>query len=149
MDIVELLDEFEQIIDEGVTVPLSAKVLVDRDKILGIIDIIRDVLPKEIKQAQRINEEKNRILIEAQGQAELMVKETEERIMNLIEEDEITKKAYQQAEEIIENAKINAREIRLGTKEYADNLLAELERRLESFLELISKNREEVRNMRS
>jgi vacuolar-type H+-ATPase subunit H len=149
MDVSELLDRLEQIVNQGISVPLSDKVLVDREKVLGIVDTIRDILPEEIKQANWIKEERNRILIEAQKEAELLIKETEEHIKRMVEENEITKRAYQQGEEIIENAKKNAREIRLGTKEYADNLLAELENQLKSYIETVEKNREEIRNMRS
>ncbi len=149
MELTELLIQLKHIVDEGVSVPFSDKVLLDRDKVLRIIELAVDILPEEIKEARRINEEKNRILVEAEKQADLIIKEAEERINSLVEDNEITRRAYQQAEEIIENAKENAREIRLGTKEYVDNLLVELENFLKNYLGLVAKNREEVRNMRS
>lgn len=149
MDLAGLLDQLEEILNGGFKIPFSPKVIVDQDKVLGIVENIREILPEEIKQAQMIRGERNRILVEAQKQADLMIKETEEHIKNLVDESEITKRAYQQAEEIIENAKRNAREIRIGTKEYVDNLLAELEKHLKEYLELIAKNREEIKNMRS
>lgn len=68
-----------------------------------------------------------------------MLKETEEHIKRMVEESEVTRRAYIQGEEIIENAKKNAREIRIGTKEYADNLLAELEKSCTSILSLSRK----------
>lgn len=66
MDINELLGRLEEIINEGRAVPFSDKVLVDREKVLEVIDSIRSILPEEIKQANWIKEERNRILIEAQ-----------------------------------------------------------------------------------
>lgn len=149
MDIVVLLNKLEKIIEEGLNVPFSDKVLLDREKVLGSIDAIRDILPEEIKQANWIKEERNRILIEAQKEAELMIKETEEHIKEMVGESEVTRRAYLQSEEIIEGAKKNAREIRVGTKEYADNLLAGLENQLQEYIELIRKNREEIKNLRS
>ena len=110
----------------------------DREKVLEVVDSIRSILPEEIKQANWIKEERNRILIEAQKEADLMLKETEEHIKRMVEESEVTRRAYIQGEEIIENAKKNAREIRIGTKEYADNLLAELEK-ADEHIELIKK----------
>jgi vacuolar-type H+-ATPase subunit H len=149
MEISELLDRLEGIVHEGLAVPFSDKTLVDREKVLGIIDSIRDILPEEIKQANWIKEERNRILIEAQKEADLMIKETEEHIKGMVEESEVLRRAYMQGEEIIENAKKNAREIRVGTKEYADNLLAELGKQLKDYIQLIEKNREEIKNLRS
>lgn len=149
MEISELLDRLENIIQEGMAVPFSDKTIVDREMVLGIIDSIRDILPEEIKQANWIKEERNRILVEAQKEADLMIKETEELIKGMVEESEITRRAYIQGEEIIENAKKNAREIRVGTKEYADNLLAELGKNLQDYIELIEQNRQEIKNLRS
>ncbi len=149
MDINGLLDELEKYIEEGLNVPFSDKVMLDRENALGIIDSIRDILPEEIKQASWIKEERNRILIEAQKEAELMLKETEVHIKTMVEESEVTRRAYIQSEEIIDGAKKNAREIRVGTKEYADNLLAQLEKRLHGYIELIRENREEIKNLRS
>jgi vacuolar-type H+-ATPase subunit H len=149
MEVNELLGRMEEIMNEGLAVPFSDKVLVDREKVLEVVDSIRSILPEEIKQANWIKEERNRILIEAQKEADLMLKETEEHIKRMVEESEVTRRAYIQGEEIIENAKKNAREIRIGTKEYADNLLAELEKKLNEYIELIKKNREEIKNLRS
>ncbi|MGI6697926.1 MAG: ATPase [Clostridia bacterium] len=149
MEVNELLARLEEIVNEGMAVPFSDKVLVDREKVLEVVDSIKGILPEEIKQANWIKEERNRILIEAQKEADLMLKETEEHIKRMVEESEVTRRAYIQGEEIIENAKKNAREIRIGTKEYADNLLAELEKKLCEYIELIKKNREEVKNLRS
>ncbi len=149
MDINGLLGELEKFIQAGVSVPFSDKVMLDRENALGIIDSIRDILPEEIKQANWIKEERNRILIEAQKEAELMLKETEVHIKTMVEESEITRRAYIQGEEIIESAKKNAREIRVGTKEYADNLLAQLEGQFYEYIELIKENREEIKNLRS
>lgn len=149
MDIGGLLDKLEELVEEGMAVPFSDKVLLDKEKVLGTIDSIRDILPEEIKQANWIKEERNRILIEAQKEAELMKKETEVHIKAMVEENEVTRRAYIQGEEIIDGAKKNAREIRVGTKEYADNLLAGLEKQLHEYIELIKKNREEIKNLRS
>lgn len=63
----------------------------------------------------------------------------------MIDEHEITKKAYEQSNEIISNAQKNAREIRLGTKEYADSILSKVEQILEETLQVIRENREELK----
>ena len=63
----------------------------------------------------------------------------------MVDEHEITKKAYEQAEVIISNAKKNAREIRLGTREYADNILGKVEEILDETLDIIKMNRQELK----
>ena len=61
-DINELIDEIEDIMDNASSVPFSRKVSVDPDEIFEIVRDMRDSLPTEIKNAQWINEEKDRIL---------------------------------------------------------------------------------------
>ena len=59
----------------------------------------------------------------------------------MINENEITKKANEAAEEIIKNANNRAREIRNGTKQYVDDALAESEKVLERTLATLRDNR--------
>lgn len=63
----------------------------------------------------------------------------------MVDEHEISRRAYEQAEVIINNAKKNAREIRLGTREYADSILSKVEEILEDTLEVIKANRDELK----
>ena len=77
-------------------------------------------LPDELKQAKWVKEERQRILVEAQKEADGIVKEAENRIIAMIDEHEITRKAYDQKAQIIETANEMSREISKGTKEYRD-----------------------------
>ncbi len=110
-----------------------------------MIQEIRLKLPDDIKTAKRIAEEKQRIMAEAQQEAENIIRNAESRIAALVDENEITKKAYEQAEVILANTKKNAREIRLGTREYADNILSKVEEILEDTLDVIRLNRQELK----
>jgi vacuolar-type H+-ATPase subunit H len=146
MELLELLEQIEDIVESGVNIPLTGgKCLVDREAILEIVQDIRLKLPDDIKQAKRITEEKARVMAEAQQEAENIIKNAESRIAALVDENEITKKAYEQAEVIISNAKKNAREIRLGTREYADSVLNKVEEILEDTLDVIKVNRQELK----
>jgi len=111
---------------------------------LDIIKEVRIKLPEELKQAKWVKEERTRILIEAQKEADDVVKEAENRIIAMIDEHEITRKAYTQKAEIIETANEMAREISNGTKEHADALLAKIEGVLEETLKTIQNNRKEL-----
>lgn len=124
MEILSLLEALEDAIESGMSVPFSGKCMVDRDEVLELIQDIRLKLPDDIKQAKWITKERSRILAEAQQEADNIIKNAENRIASMVDEHEISRKAYEQAEVIITNAKKNAREIRLGTREYADNILA-------------------------
>jgi len=87
MDVLKLLDLVEDIIEEGSSIPFSSKVCIDKDEILDITNEIRLKLPDEIKQAEWIKEERQRILAEAQSEADTITEEARLRIEEMIEED--------------------------------------------------------------
>ena len=125
--------------------PFSNKVMVDKEEILEIISELRLKLPEELKQAKWIKEERQRILVEAQKEADDIVKEAENRIISMIDEHEITKKAYEKKAEIIETTNEMSREISKGTKDYADNVLNGIEVALQEALKIIQNNRNELK----
>ena len=111
MEIFTLLETLEDIISSGKGIPFSNRTVVDKDEILDIIKEIRSKLPDELKQAKWVKEERQRILAEAQKEADDMQKEAENKIVSLIDEHEITKQAYKQKAEIIGSANETSREI--------------------------------------
>lgn len=146
MDVLKLLDEIEDIIEGSSTIPFAGKALVDKGEVLDIIKEIRIKLPDEIKQAEWIKVERQRILAEAQNEADTMVEEVKIHIEEMVEQDEITKLAYERSEEIISKAQNNAKEIRIGAREYADGLLKETEVNLKNIIVTLEKNRQELSN---
>lgn len=147
MDVLKLIDEIEDIIEEGTSLPFSKKIMVDVDEILDIIKEIRIRLPDEIKQAAWIKEEKQRILAEAQKDADNMLNEAEYRLEELIDQEGITKAAKERAEEIINKAQTTAKEIRLGAMEYADSLLLDTQEQLKDVIGQLNENRKELRGV--
>jgi vacuolar-type H+-ATPase subunit H len=145
MEILSVLEALEELVEKSRGIPLSGKCLVDRDEILEIVKEIRLKLPDDIKQAKWVKEERQRILLEAQKEANSVIQEAEGKIASLVDEHEITKKAYEQANEIISNAQKNAREIRLGTKDYADSVLNKVEEILQDTMDVIKMNRDELK----
>lgn len=144
MEIFTLLETLEDILERSKGVPFSNKSIIDKEEILEIIKEVRLKLPEEMKQAKWVKEERQRILVEAQKEADDIVKEAENRIISMIDEHEITRKAYEKKAEIIETANEMSREISKGTKDYADNILSGLEVALEDALKIIQNNRKEL-----
>ena len=145
MEIFTLLETLEDLLENSRSLPFSSKGLVDKEEMLDLIKEIRIKLPDELKQAKWVKEERQRILVEAQKEADGIVKEAENRIIAMIDEHEITRKAYDQKTEIIETANEMSREISKGTKEYADNVLGSIQTALEDALKVIQNNRKELK----
>ena len=145
MEIFTLLETLEDILEKSKTIPFTDSGIVDKEEILEIIKEIRLKLPDELKQAKWVKEERQRILVEAQKEADDIVKEAENRIISMIDEHEITRKAYEQKAEIIETANEMSREISKGTKDYADGILQGVEIALEDALKVVQNNRKELK----
>ncbi len=145
MEILTILETLEELVERSTNVPFSGKCMIDREEVLEIVKEMRLKLPDDIKQAKWVKEERQKILLEAQKEANNILKDAENKIASLVDEHEITKKAYDQANEIIASAQKNAREIRLGAREYADSVLDKVEEILTDATEVIKNNRSELK----
>ena len=114
-------------------------------EVLNLIKDIRNKLPEELKVAKFVRQERERILAEAKKEANDIVKEAENRIIAMIDEHEITKKAYEQKNQIMSAANDSSRQITSGAKEYADNILATLQKSLEKTLKEIEQDRKQLK----
>jgi len=143
MEVLNSLEKAEDLIEKGWNIFGAS--MVNKNEILDLLKEIRVKLPDEVKQAKWIKEERQRILLEAQKEAEMIIKEAENRIVSMVDENEITRKAYDQANETIINAQKTAREIKQGSLEYADEVLAKMEDNLKEAYLVLHKNREELK----
>ena len=146
MDIMEIVDMLEETIDKASSVPLTGKVMVDKDELLDYIQEIRLVYPDELKEAKWVKEERQRILSEAESRAEAIQKNAEETQMQLIDEHEITKRAYEQANELVNAAQSKSIEIKTDTDQYVDDILNDAEHRLDLLLRKIREDRSYFNN---
>ena len=148
MEVLEIIDMLEDVVDKSMTIPLVGRAVVDREELMDLIQEVRLNLPGDLKQAKWVKDERQRILDEAAKEAESIIKNAEEKMASLIDDHEITQKAYAQANEIIVAAQNNARELRLGTKQYADDVMASLESRIMKMAEIVRENRKELNEKR-
>ncbi|MBR5157760.1 MAG: ATPase [Clostridia bacterium] len=145
MEILELIEVLEDKIDQSMTIPFWGKGIIDKDELMDMLQEIRVKFPEEMKQAKWIKEERQRIIADAQKEAAAIIQGAEDKIVALINEHEITKQAYEQANSIIEKAQSNSHEIRLGANQYADDLLRQVEEELVAVADTIRNNRKELK----
>ena len=141
MDIMEIIDMMEETIDKASTVPLTGKVMIDKEELLDYIQEIRLLYPDELKEAKWVKEERQRILSEAESRAEAIRKSAEETQMQLIDEHEITKCAYDKANELVNSATSKAMDIKTDTDQYVDDILNDVEHRLDLLIRKVREDR--------
>lgn len=131
INIIELLEYLQDTVENSPKVPISGKTMIDRKEILDVIDQIINYLPDEFKKAQWINNERERILGEAKKEYENVKKETMEMMRQNVENHDVVKEAKLRAQEIISAAKREAKAIRLGSRDYSNEILNDLESEVE------------------
>lgn len=131
MKVLQLLDELEELAESSTTFPLTGKILVDPGDVLEIIKEIRTELPEELQRAKWINEERQRLLSEAENERDVMLADARAQAEAMIERDDITKKAKLRAEEIISAAEIQSKNLKMQTFEYLDNIMNSMQERMD------------------
>lgn len=103
-DIVELIDDLERLVSESRRVPLSRNVVVDPDRFMELVDLLRETVPAEIRQAQRVVRERERIIGEAQAEAARILTAARSRGEYWASEDAILNEVRQRSEQMLRHA---------------------------------------------
>lgn len=137
MDILHLVDRLEEIVKKSPRLPFSAIRLVDERRVWALIDQMRISIPDEVRRAQRINRQRDRILAQAREEASRLVQQAQKQVDELTAEHAIAQAAEARAEKIQEEAAREAAELRAGADEYAFDTLCRLEEELHRALQVV------------
>lgn len=137
MDIQHLVDSLEQALNESTRVPLSAYLIVNEEKVYSLLDQMRVAVPEEIKRANRIEAEKERILAQAKEEAERIRELARQEAGELVKRDAIVNAAQHRAENILERARRDADALRQDADVYIMDVLNKLEEDLTRTLKVV------------
>ena len=144
MDVLVLIDKLDALVRNAKKVPLRGEVRVDKEELSDLLDQLCVALPEELKEARWIVKERAEMLAAAEREAERILGEARERQTQLVVEHEHTAQAELAREEIIDDARAEEREIRLGAEDYADEILGTFETNLSKFIAAIQRGRERL-----
>lgn len=148
MEFYKYIEQLQNTINKGSKLPFSSKIIIDKEEALDLIDALLRSLPEDLKNAKTTIEDRQKILIDAQNQAEIIIKEAKDTIEKMVNEDEVTKLAQEKSEQILSFTKQTAREIRSGANDYADEVLGQLDKQLTKILQTVKRGREELKENR-
>ena len=138
MDILHLIDQLEALLNEGTHPPLVGKrVLIDEQRAWEIIDQMRVSIPEEVKKAKRINQERDRVMAQANEEAARTVDLAREEAQQIASETEIVKQAQARAQTILERAQREADALKADADDYTIQTLAKLEEDLAKALGIV------------
>ena len=144
MDIQHLVDSLEQVLNESTRVPLSAYLIVNEEKVYSLLDQMRVAVPEEIKRANRIEAEKDRILAQAKEEAERIRELARQEAGELVRRDAIVNASQSRAENIIERARRDAEALRQDADVYIMDVLNRLEEDLTRTLKVVQNGLQKV-----
>jgi len=134
VDILHLIDRLEELLNQSRPFPFTHNVIIDEDRMLDIIDQMRVAIPEEIKKAQQVLNQRDRILAQSQEEANRTISIAREKLDQLVERDSIVQAAHAKASEILALAQVERENSRHEADDYAVETLRRLEMELERFL---------------
>ena len=144
----ELLDMLYQMVQEAWGLPLGAdKCVVERDKVLDLLDEIKAQLPGELEDARRIVASRAEYAANAKREADNIRKNAETYANQLVNQEEITRVAKERANALIDEAEAKSAELRRVANEYADDALRRTEEAIGEALGEVRQSRARFRSV--
>ena len=141
--IEDLITVLYDTIQDAKSVPLSAdKCILERDKILDMLDEIIAQLPAELKQSRTIVESRNELIGQARRESESIIRQAQEKANQLVTQEAVYQEAQHQSQELLLQTQIRMAELRKVSNEYMDDALLRTE-------EAIAQSLAQVRDTRT
>ena len=134
MDILQLIDRLEELFNDAKAVPFTHNVVVDEDRMLEIIDQMRVVIPDEVKKAQQVLAQKDRVMAQAQEEAERTLALARDKAEQVAAKDNIVVEAQKRGDQILNQARADADATRRDADDYVVDTLVQLQDNLEKVL---------------
>ena len=130
MDILQLIDRLEELFNEAKAIPLTHNVVVDEDRMLELIDQMRIAIPDEVKKAQTVVAQRDRVMAQAQEEANRTVSLAREKADQMAQKDMVVQEAQRRAEQILAQARADAEATRAEADNYVIETLMQLQDQL-------------------
>jgi len=134
MDILHLVDRLEELLNQSRPFLFTHNVIVDEDRMLDIIDQMRVAIPEEVKKAQQLLAQRDRVLAQAQEEANRTLSIAREKSEQLVERDAIVQAAQARADQIVSQSSSDINQTRQDADQYVIDTLTRLEIELDRTL---------------
>lgn len=142
-NIEDIISALYDMVQDARGLPLGAdKCILERDKVLDMLDEIIAQMPAELKQARTIVESRNELIGQARRESEALIRQAQEQAAKLVEEEAIYVEAKRQCQEMVVQTQGRLAELRKASNDYMDDALRRTE-------EAIAMSLDDVRNTRA
>lgn len=138
----DIIGALYDLVQDARSMPLAAdKCILERDKVLDMLDEIIAQLPGELKQSRTIVESRNELIAQARREAEGIIREAQDKASQMITKESIYEEAKKRSEELVLQTQNRINQLRKAANEYMDESLRQTE-------DVISAALNEVRDTR-
>ena len=142
-NIEDIISALYDMVQDARALPLGAdKCILERDKVLDMLDEIIAQLPVELKQARTIVDSRNELIGQARREAETLIRQAQENAAQMVKEEAIYQEAKRQCQEMVLQTQTRMSELRKASNDYMDDALRRTE-------EAIAMSLEDVRDTRT
>jgi len=138
MDILQLIDRLEELFNDAKAVPFTHNVIVDEDRMLELIDQMRITIPDEVKKAQQVVAQRDRINAQAQEEANRTLQLARDKADQMAQKDMVVQEAQRRADQIIAQARSEAEATRADADNYVIETLMQLQEQVEKMSNQVS-----------
>ena len=147
-EVNELIEMLYTMVTEAWGVPLgNEKCIVERDKVLNLLDQIKEQLPVELAEAKRLVSARDEFIGNAKREAESIRKAAEDRARQLVDEQEIMRVAKARSTELLTTSETKSRELRRVANEYVDDAMRRVEESLNAAYNEVHQSRVRFRGL--
>ena len=140
--IEDIISSIYDMVQEARAMPLAAdKCIVERDKVLDMLDELISQFPNEIKQARTIVESRNELISQARREAEMILRQAQEKANKMVQQEAIYQESKRKCQEMVVQTQVRMAELRKASNDYMDDALRRTE-------EAIAQSLGEVRDTR-
>lgn len=136
-DVLVLLEQIEDLVREGRKVPFSSMVMVEEEDVLALLHQVRSAVPREIRDAQRVVDDRSDIINAAQQEAAKILDHARSQAEYIVSEQGVLNEARQRGEEFLRQVEQEKRRTMGQIDEYALKQLSEVEAAVQDSLTVV------------
>ena len=124
----DIIGALYDLVQDARSMPLAAdKCILERDKVLDMLDEIIAQLPSELKQSRTIVESRNELITQARREAEGIIRQAQEDAKELVTKEAIYIEAKKRAEDLVGQTQARIDALKKASNEYMDDALRRTE----------------------
>lgn len=144
----DIIGTLYDMVQDARSMPLAAdKCILERDRVLDLLDEIIAQLPAEIKQSRAIVESRNELISQARREAEGILRQAQEHASELITKEEIYKEAVKASEALINQTQERVNQLKKAGNDYMDDALRRTEETISQALRDVQDTRMKFRTV--